>query len=181
MTLVVICAYMLTGHLLSLPTPELNNPKLHIAIHRRLEAIQDRDWLALHVLYGDCGCSRRVIRHLKRRGPSSLAEEWILLVKPKTNDLKSLESAGFNNIEVTTPHVLHNNFAISAAPLMVVAHTSGKIQYVGGYTERKRGPEIQDIQILQTIRAGNTPEKLPLFGCATNVELARKVDPLGLR
>lgn len=177
-SLVVVCAYLLGGHLLTLPTPETDNPLLTEAI--RIRRRQVDQWFALHVLYGDCGCSRRVFRHLSRRGPSSLAEEKVLLVGPHTGDVAELEEAGFS-VEVTTSETLDEHFDISAAPLLALTHPSGTLRYVGGYTDRKRGPEIEDIDLIRAVRAGRQPPALPLFGCAVNTRLARQVDPLGLR
>jgi hypothetical protein len=136
--------------------------------------------MMLHVLYGDCGCSRRVIRHLAARGPSALADERVVLVDPREGDRPGLERAGFS-VEVTDRAGLHRSFAIEAAPLLVLARPEGDLAYVGGYTDRKRGPEIEDLALLRAAQRGRDPSALPLFGCAVNTQLARQVDPLGLR
>ncbi|MEO1233074.1 MAG: hypothetical protein AAFZ18_29690 [Myxococcota bacterium] len=177
MSLVVVCAYLLGGHLLTLPTPALGDPKLRRAVSARRSPSQ---WLALHVLYGDCGCSRRVVRHLARRGPTSLAREHVVIVDPRKGDLEDLREAGFT-VERTEREALDAEFGVAAAPLLVIADASGAPRYIGGYTDRKRGPSIEDLAVLRSAQAGDTPEPLPLFGCAVNTTLARQVDPLGLR
>lgn len=177
MAMVIICAYLLGGHLLTLPAPELDEPRLRAAMADRQP---DGAWFVLHVLYGDCGCSRRVVRYLTARGPSDLCREHILLVEPKKGDKENLEKAGLT-VEVLTRESLYRDFAISAAPLLVVANPEGDLRYVGGYTDRKRGPQIEDLRILRTAQNGQIPAKRPVFGCATNTRLAQTVDPLGLR
>lgn len=173
----VISAYLLSGHLLTLPAPRVDDPILERAA--RLRQTQG-EWLALHLLYADCGCSRRVVRHLERRGPSALAAERVVLVEPRPGDVERLEKAGFT-VEEETREGLHQDFGAAAAPLLVLADPEGQLRYVGGYTDRKRGPDIEDLTLLHTVRDGGRPQPLPLFGCAVNTTLAQQVDPLGLR
>lgn len=182
--LVVIGGYLLAGHLLTLPIPSPTDPKLVDG----LKSLQVKfghqaheNWTMVHVLYGSCGCSRRVIRHLARRGPTSLGAEYIMLVAPSDTDLMHLKNAGFSYIHIIEPQDLYTMYAIEAAPLFAILNPSSEVRYIGGYTNRKRGPEIEDITTLQAVRSGANVEALPLFGCATNARLAQDVDPLGLR
>lgn len=175
--LIVICASLLGGHLLTLPVPAPDNPKLTSALAERRAA---DGWLMTHVLYGDCGCSRRVLRRLEQRGPTALADEHVLLVEPRDEDPKRLRQAGFR-VETLERETLYDTFAVAAAPLLVIVQPSGQLNYVGGYTDRKRGPTIEDISLLRESQRGQRPEPRPLFGCAVNTTLARQVDPLGLR
>lgn len=177
LVMITLCAYMLGGHLITLPTPDLDNPTLARAVTARRP---EGAWGALHVLYGDCGCSRRVIRYLARRGPSALAHEHVVLVGPEPGDREALEGSGFP-VELSDNQRLGEQFDIDAAPLFVVGAPDGSLRYVGGYTGRKRGPDIQDIRIIAAAIDGQAPPPLPLYGCAVNVELARTVDPLDLR
>lgn len=175
--LVTLCAYMLGGHFLTLPTPELDNPTLAAALKARSSS---GAVAALHILYGDCGCSRRVLHHLRERGPSALAEETVVLVDPREGDVGALRGAGFP-VEVVDASDLQRVFDVAAAPLLVVSDAAGALAYVGGYTDRKRGPDIADVRILAAVSQGEDPRALPLFGCAVNQTLAAKVDPFGLR
>lgn len=177
-SLIVICAYLLGGHLLTLPTPDLDNPVLRGAIDARRQTPEN--WVMLHVLYGDCGCSRRVVHHLSERGPSGLAEERVIIVDPRPADLAELEGAGFA-VELSSREALATAFAVRAAPILAIAAPDGTLRYVGGYTARKRGPDIADLALLHASRSGDDAEALPLFGCAVSRELAVQVDPLGLR
>jgi hypothetical protein len=62
-----------------------------------------------------------------------------------------------------------------------VLDADDRVRHLGGYTQRKRGPEIRDVEILAALSAGSRPDELPLYGCATGVELANQLDPMGLR
>lgn len=178
--MVTVCAYMLGGHLVTLPSPTPTSPRLTAAVAERRPEAAAPGWTALHVLYGDCGCSRRVIRHLAERKPTALAHEHVVLVDPEDGDVERLERAGFP-VEVMAVDALGPRLDVAAVPLYVLAEPTGELAYVGGYTDRKRGPDIEDLDILAELRAGQPVPSLPLFGCATNQALASQVDPLGLR
>ncbi len=178
--LITICAYLLGGHLLTLPTPELANSQLQQALAQRKASSHSTNYQALHVLYGTCGCSRRVLHKLLKRGSSSLVEERVVLINPREEDIIGLKDTGFA-WEVATAQELEKDFAIQSAPLLVLAAPDGELRYVGGYTDRKRGPDIKDLDLIAAVRSGELPLALPVYGCAVNAELAQKVDPLGLR
>jgi hypothetical protein len=77
---IVVCAYLLGGHLLTLPKPAQADPRLARAL-AALRAGEGRPrWIALHVLYEGCRCSRRVFDHLVARGASPAMAERVLLV-----------------------------------------------------------------------------------------------------
>lgn len=177
LALVVVCAYLLAGHLLTLPSPQLDNPVLARALAERRP---QPTWAVFHILYGDCGCSRRVIRHLEARGPSALAYERVVLVGPDEGDEARLLKRGFS-VEAMAPAELLSSLDVAAAPLLVIQRPDGKLAYVGGYTDRKRGPSINDLTILSSVISGELAQPRPVFGCAVSAALAQQVDPLGLR
>jgi hypothetical protein len=53
-------------------------------------------------------------------------------------------------------------------------------RYVGGYTARKQGPDVQDRKILATLLGGTKPEENPVYGCAVSSRLQAALNPIGV-
>lgn len=68
-----------------------------------------------------------------------------------------------------------SRYGIEAAPLLVVLSPGGQIRYAGGYTERKQGPNIDDLRILDDARRPGVLASLPVFGCAVSDRLRRQL------
>jgi hypothetical protein len=136
--------------------------------------------LAVHVLYSECDCSNRVLDHLLERGPLAGVDEVILFVGPSGRMAERARARGWR-VERVSRRELEARFHIVSAPLLAVLDANGRARHFGGYTHRKRGPEIRDVAILTALSAGDRPDELPLYGCATGAELARQLDPMGLR
>ncbi|MEM1023163.1 MAG: hypothetical protein AAF627_08880 [Myxococcota bacterium] len=179
-SVLIPCAYLLAGHLLTLPEP--NDEQLEIALHELLghAAPTELDWVAIHVLYAECGCSKRVMQRLSARSPSADVEERVWIIDARPEDLSVLQEAGFV-ARAMDRRELYETFHIEAAPLLLLATARGELRYVGGYTDRKRGPDIRDLELMAAVRHGHRPQGLPLFGCATSARLQAQVDPLGLK
>jgi hypothetical protein len=184
----VVCAYLLGGHVLTLPSPTSDNPRLANAVAALREPEASNRWIVLHVLYQDCRCSGRVLDHLLSRGAEAGARERIVFVRTRGSAGEGDEgaittriaAAGFD-LDVTSADQLASRYGIPAAPLLVVSDPAGKVRYVGGYTDRKQSPVIRDQEIMGRLRNGERVETLPVFGCAVSAELDRSVDPFGLR
>lgn len=177
----VICAYFLGSHLLTLPVPSHDDPVLAAQLESRRTPADQGRWQVLHVLYGECKCSRQVAEHILDRG--SLADdvvERVLFVGDDPEMTAAFQARGYA-VETTTPDALNADWNVPAAPVMVVADPFGGLQYVGGYTDRKQGPDVRDLAILSSVRDQVSVPALPLFGCAVSRELAAAVDPLGIR
>ena len=177
MVLVLVCGYLLASHLLTLPQPSRDNPILMAAIDEGRTA-QERDgWMLVHVFYGDCGCSRRLADYLLERGRSPDAHEKILLVGEYGDFARRAEERGFI-VEPIEPEALKTRYNIEGVPLLIVADGWGRLRYVGGYTSRKQGPDIQDVAIFRAVQEDRVLDSLPLFGCATSQELREALNPL---
>jgi hypothetical protein len=177
-------SYLLAGHLLTLPRPDQSEVLRAALRDRRVPGNPDR-WTALHVLYADCGCSRRILDHLlERRALPGLDERIVLVLGEDETEAGALRppalAAGFT-FEVLTPEDLEARLGVESSPLLVIADPAGAARYVGGYTDRKRGPDIEDAAILARLRQGERVAPLPVFGCATSKKLQRKLDPLSLK
>jgi len=172
------CAYFLAGHLLTLPEPD--HVELQGALTDLFQAEPPQaESVAIHVLYSECGCSKRVLKRLGKRRPASGVEERVWIVDAHDGSVEALRARGFVARDIDRDE-LHDRFHIEAAPLLLLARSDGDVRYVGGYTDRKRGPEIQDLELMAAVARGERPQPLPLFGCATSARLQAQVDPLGL-
>jgi hypothetical protein len=187
----VVCAYLLGGHVLTLPSPTSDSVRLtsaFAAIRDTRDSRAGERWIALHVLYEGCRCSTQVLDHLLARGVETGTTERVVLVRTgesagESNDPSTasrIKAAGFD-LEVISTEDLANRYGIEAAPLLVVSDPQGAVRYVGGYTDRKQSVVIHDHEIIASLRGGAKVAPLPVFGCAVSKELGRRVDPLGLR
>jgi len=123
------------------------------------------EWLALHVLAADCGCSRRVLAHLNRRGPESGVRERILWVGGASHP--PAVSPGFE-VACPTAESLAAEHRIEAVPVLAVVAPDGTVRYRGGYTARKQGFDIRDRQIIAAVRNGDFVPALPVYGCRSS-------------
>jgi hypothetical protein len=177
----LVSAYLLGGHLLTLPKPAPTDSRLTAAIATARGPNDLGRWFVLHVLYEGCRCSARVLDHLLSRGASPFGAERVLLVGDPTPDVaKRITSAGYE-LESLTSEQIDLRFGIQAAPLMIVSDATNKIRYVGGYTDRKQSPDFHDLEIFAALSTGRTVSSLPVFGCAVSADLQAMLDPFGLR
>jgi hypothetical protein len=167
-----LVASLMVTHSYALPVP----------VPQQLKVERDAQgrWLLLHVLYARCRCSQRVLDHLFARRALPDAAERIVLVGTHDELAQRGRAAGFS-VEAVTPEQLVERYALSAVPALAVVAPSGRVEYLGGYTERKQGPELEDLHIYERVRAGTRMGALPLFGCAVSETLRSQLDPLSLR
>jgi hypothetical protein len=163
--MIVIGASLLAKHVVAMPRPQatLLAPAL-----KMLRAPSERDqWLAVHVLYSDCRCSQRVAEHL---ATSERPTGWSEIVLWVGDEAPPLGLAEHFDLRRATARELAS-YGVEAAPSMILADPAGNIRYSGGYTDRKQGPVIRDIRILNAVRNSENVSSLPLFGCAVSARL----------
>lgn len=177
---IVVCAYLLGAHLLTLPAPPPTDPRLARSLAALRGGTGRGRWVVLHFLYDSCRCSGLVLEHLVARRASPDAVERVVLIDGTPAAAARLRAAGYD-AETTTRDRLVARFGFEAAPVMVVADPDDRVRYLGGYSERKQAPVLHDVEILRRARAGAVVRALPLFGCAVSARLQGAVDPLGLR
>lgn len=176
---------LLVQHLIALPTPPPTSAALHDQMQRLFDGKWrgDGKWHVMHVMYRACPCSQRTLTHLTEGQRPADLDEVVLIIddegKPGEEDRQLLER-GYR-IQVITPEVLRRDFALEAAPVLVIARPSGEVAYVGGYTRHKQSNAYEDLAILSDLRQQDERGALPVFGCPTSDRLARQLDPLGLR
>jgi hypothetical protein len=174
-------SYLLARHVLTLPKPASTDPALARALGQLRGADGRNSWLALHVLYGECGCSQRVLAKLLLRGPAPQVEERIVFIGGDDAGPEARARALGYTFERVTREQLVERYHLESAPLFVVADPANRVRYVGGYTDRKQGEVIRDRDVLTKLVQGQDVEPLPTFGCAVSKKLESALNPLGLR
>jgi hypothetical protein len=180
---VVVGAYLLGSHLLTLPTPEVADPVLHRAISaQRHDAQRDR-WLVLHVVLEDCKCSQRVLEHLLATDrPAGIAERVVFVTEHGAQAAPGAAIAAHGlELDVVTPDQLVDGYHIEVAPLLVVVDPHDTVRYAAGYTPRKQADDVRDLAVITAVLRGEAVEPLPAFGCAVGRAMSSKLDPLGIR
>jgi hypothetical protein len=179
---VVVGGYLLSSHLLTLPTPDPDDlgPQ-HSAIAER-QASQRGQWFAVHVLDQDCPCSLRVLSHLLAGPrPAQIVERVVLIAGEVAADrAAAIRAAGFD-LDIVAPDQLVERYRVEAAPLLVVFDPADAVRYVGGYGPRKQAADIRDVAVIEALRRGERVAAQPTFGCAVGRSLRTKIDPLGVR
>lgn len=176
----IVTLTFMVSHWYTLPKPDNERPLVAASI-AGLRTADDRGrWMAVHVLYADCGCSRRIFSHLFAGDRPAGVTEKVVLVGDAPDLEKQAAAAGFA-VEAISPGQLRERFHVQAAPLLLIADPGGKLRYVGGYTERKRGPDPKDKEILARLMTDHAPSELPLFGCAVSASLQQLLDPIGIK
>jgi hypothetical protein len=177
---VALGSSLLAGHAASLPLPDEGDARLLGELERMRDDGERGQWLAVHVLYAACRCSRDVVDHLLDDArPEGLAER-ILMVGSSPEIERRLAGSAIEVIRVQ-PQELAERYAIEAAPLLLVVDPEGALRYRGGYTERKQASQLQDIEIIARLREHGEAASLPLLGCPVSDALRAVLDPLGLR
>jgi hypothetical protein len=174
---------LMAAHLYALPRPDDSDPKLQGAVNSLRTAADRGRWLAVHVLYAQCRCSQRILDHLATSPRPATTREKLLIVgsiEELATTLGRVAARGFDVIE-TTPVELRDRFHVQAAPLLLVMDPQGSVRYAGGYTERKQGLAIRDVDIIGRLASNQQAEELPLFGCAVSKQLRQLLDPFSLR
>lgn len=175
-----VVASLMVSHWVPLPHPQKGEA---LVGHETLDSSFDGEsagWSAVHFLYADCPCSRRILDHLVARNALAVAREHIVLIGEQDPKAEEARAAGYE-VAFVTPSELKQRFGIESAPLLIVTDVDGIIRYGGGYTSRKQGPDIQDDSLIRSAVAGRWQETLPLYGCAVSKQLKDLVDPLRLK
>ncbi|MBK7537283.1 MAG: hypothetical protein IPI49_18335 [Myxococcales bacterium] len=165
-------------HWMALPHPDKRDNQLAAGLG---ELLADRPgWAAVHALYTDCQCSQRVVDHLVNSKRPDALREVVLLVGHDPDLQARLQKKGMQVVSVDA-ETLFQRFGIEGAPLFMFVDPKHAVRYVGGYTRRKQGPEIEDLAIMREIRGGSEVADLPLFGCAVSERLKELADPMALK
>jgi hypothetical protein len=179
-TLLLIVATLMVGHWYSLPKPAHDDRALEQAMRALRTGDARGDWTVVHALYSKCRCSQRILSHLFSRRPLAGTTEVIVLVGSHPEYELRARQSGFE-LDVVSPEELSQKYHFEAAPLFAVSDPNGRLRYVGGYTDRKQGLAVRDVEIIHALQANGSPRELPLFGCAVSRSLQAVLDPLGIK
>ncbi|MEZ4232737.1 MAG: hypothetical protein R3B89_26405 [Polyangiaceae bacterium] len=177
--LLVVVASLMVGHWVILPRPPTGDPEVRAAV-AKLRKADERGWMAVHVLYGECPCSRRVLKHvLASERPSDVTEKLVLVGRDAEWERKA-RAKGLD-VDVVEMDQLLSKYHLMAAPMLLVVNPRGDVVYMGGYTARKQGPDIADLQIMRHLMQGERENERPIFGCAVGASLQDALDPLHIK
>jgi hypothetical protein len=176
----VVGTSLMLGHWYTLPTPDSAGVRLGSAFATLRSPGSERPWLAAHVLYSQCACSRRVLEHLFQTARPDDVDEALLLVGADPDIEERAAQAGFRTT-VISPAELKARYFVEAAPLLLVLGADDSVRYAGGYTDRKQAAAVHDLDVFAGLRAGQTTHALPLYGCGVSKELQATLDPLGIK
>lgn len=171
---------LMVGHWYTLPRPDRADESVTRAMASLRLPGEESRWLAVHLLYTECRCSRAILDHLtSTRRPSGVVEK-VVLVGDDPSVEGRLRDAGFAVVAIGKAE-LERRFHVVSAPLLAVVAPDDTLRYLGGYTERKQGPDIRDRALIEEARSRGDAAALPLFGCPVSDELRSLLDPLGLK
>lgn len=163
--MLVVGAGLLAKHVVALPAPSKDAHLSRSLVELRRAGTSG--WLAVHVLYAECRCSQRIVAHLTSTPrPRGWAEVvlWVGEAAPDPALARAFD------VRRTTPEQLAR-WGVESAPLLVALDPADRAVYVGGYTDRKQGPDIRDLQILADAERETPMSALPIFGCAVSQRL----------
>ena len=168
----LLSAGLLARHLLAMPTPTRT---ARLGQHLlALRGTAPPAWLAVHVISSECRCSQRIVSHLldsvRPAGWSEIVL-WVGDLAPSVDLTRRFDVRRVTAADLAT-------YEIEAAPLLVAVAPDGAVRYAGGYTDRKQGPVIHDLELLAAARSAIEIPALPLFGCATSERLQRALASL---
>jgi hypothetical protein len=170
-SMVVLGAGLLARHVVALPTPAPSALLAASIDGLRTPATRGK-WLAVHVLYAPCRCSQRIADHLLSTERPRDWSEVVLWVGASPTPPAGLEQR-FDVRRIGTADL--SRYGLESAPMLVTVDPDGRIRYAGGYTERKQGPVVDDLRILDASRgATSLLAGLPIFGCAVSERLQRE-------
>lgn len=170
----VTLALLSLNHGIAFPSPE---PDRLSRISKSLyELAPKTDRLIVHVLASDCSCTASLTRHLLQHGADG--NELIVYVGDDPKFQNSAEKAGYNFIPVSNQQL--TDLGLESAPVLAVFSERGELDYLGGYYDHPSASRPLNLSLLAEINAGDLPNPLPIFGCATSARLKSVFDPLGL-
>ncbi len=133
---------------------------------------QSAEWRAVHVLVSDCGCSRRLARHLEERGPSGSMKEEVVLIDADPVIEVPLRKAGWR-VRVTSPSAAEVELGVEGGPFLLVFRPDGVPVYAGGHGPAPGKPaDWKDLQILSETILGHPVPPLTVFGCGVSSRFA---------
>jgi hypothetical protein len=171
--MLVLGASLLAKHVVALPVPT-KSETLSKSLGQLRQSGRAHGWLAVHVMYAECRCSQRIVQHLVTTSRPAGWHELVLWVgeaPPSAELSRKFEVRRLDSDDLA-------RLGIDAAPLLVALDPNDSVRYVGGYTERKQGPAIEDLRLLADAQRQSVTSSLPVFGCAVSERLKQALSIL---
>ncbi len=165
--MLLLGAGLLAKHVVALPAPD-KDERLSRSL-RPLRRAGQAPWLAVHVMYAECRCSQRIVQHLTSTPRPAGWQEvvlWVGAAAPDPELARRFDVRRLTQVDLA-------RLGVESAPLLVALDPSDRPAYVGGYTDRKQGPDIRDLKILAEMQGQRELSSLPVFGCAVSERLQR--------
>lgn len=172
---ILVGATFLGRHLLAFPAPRSTGPLAPSLT--ALVATDERPFTAIHVLYAECRCSKRIADNLLTTLRPPSVNEHVLLVGDDEPLRSALIAHGFP-VTVVQASELESHYGIVSAPILIVANHAREVVYSGGYTDRKQALVARDRELIEAAVLGHALAPLPVFGCPVAERLARESNPL---
>jgi hypothetical protein len=165
------------SHVVPMPRPDEASARLAAAMLALRRGGTER--FVVHVLSAGCSCTDRLFAHLVTRQPLAGAEEVVLFVGDDLPKRAAAARAGLAFVTLTAADVT-DRYGLEAAPVLLAFDARGSLRYAGGYYDHPAAVWPRDERVHARIASGETPESLPVFGCAVSPRLQASLDPLGL-
>jgi hypothetical protein len=173
---------MVLRHKVPLPETDLSKEVVARAIGKTRQSDEVGKWLVVHVLSKECGCSAKVLDALLQHRANRDIVERIVLVSDEgaPSDVGGrVRGLGYRFV-VASRDATVAQYGIQGAPSLAILSPANELRYLGGYSRRKRGPALEDRDIIRRTLDGEVVPALPTFGCAVGRRLEARVNPLGL-
>lgn len=167
-------AVLLGRHLPALPLPTAEDPRIAAAAAAARPA-EARGWVAYHLLFTDCDCSRGVAEALIGSPHLLGLSEQVLLVG-EDDALEATLVASGRPVYHLSAGDLVDRWGVEAAPAAVLIDENNVVRAVSGYTDRKQAAAVRWPELYHRAVAGEPPA-LPLYGCATSRRLRDRTHP----
>jgi hypothetical protein len=171
-------ASLSVGHIAAMPEPDRGArlTQAMAALRRGSTGL-----FLVHVISTGCSCTERLFAHLVARGRFPGTEETVVLVGEDPGSTKAAAAgpAGFAFTSLSAGE-LAARYGLEAAPVLIAFDGTGGLRYAGGYYAHPSTVWPLDERIHAQLASGQTPEPLPVFGCAVSPRLQESLDPLGI-
>jgi hypothetical protein len=112
--MVIIGASLMVNHWVPLPRPELEQSVGKTSLASLQTADADNRWVAIHFLYAECPCSRRVLDYLLEQPPRTDVSERVVLIGDAEELALKAEAQGYA-VDVVGPEELLTRYGVEAA------------------------------------------------------------------
>jgi hypothetical protein len=164
-------------HIVAFPEPEDDKLDSVLSELWALREGSEGDYV-VHVIARDCSCTESLFRHLTDYGPAPHTEEVVLFVGNDAAKEAAARQAGYEFVSISRNAL--SDIGLESAPILAVFDELGTIRYLGGYYDHPAASQPLDQRLRRSIKSGQSPDPLPIYGCAVSQRLRDEFDPYGI-